>query len=47
VKIGITDGNFTEVQQGDLQEGQQVVVGISVPGTKPAAAPASPMPRRI
>jgi HlyD family secretion protein len=47
VKIGITDGNFTEIQQGDLQEGQQVSTGVSTPGASPSR-PATPgAPRRI
>jgi HlyD family secretion protein len=46
VKLGITDGNFTEVAEGDLQEGQQVIVGISTTASTPAPAAPS-MPRRI
>ena len=48
VKIGITDGNFTEIQPGDLQEGQQVIVGDSTPKTSQAPTSKSPpAPRRI
>jgi HlyD family secretion protein len=40
VKIGATDSNFTEIQEGNLQEGQQVIVGAITPGTiTPAPAP--------
>jgi HlyD family secretion protein len=28
VKLGITDGGFSEAIEGDLQEGQEVVVGV-------------------
>jgi HlyD family secretion protein len=42
VKLGIGDGTYTEVAQGELKEGQQVIVGLAVPGerqTQPGAAP--------
>jgi len=42
VKIGITDGNYTEVEAGDLQEGQQVIVGIASPGSSPSQTGATP-----
>jgi HlyD family secretion protein len=29
VKIGITDGNFTEILDGDLKEGDQIIMGLS------------------
>ncbi|MGH7412427.1 MAG: efflux RND transporter periplasmic adaptor subunit, partial [Candidatus Methylomirabilis sp.] len=29
VKLGITDGNFSEVIEGDLREQQEVIVGIT------------------
>ena len=32
VKTGITDGSFTEILEGDLQEGQRVVVSTTAPG---------------
>jgi HlyD family secretion protein len=31
IRIGVTDGQFTQVVSGDLQAGQQVVTGIIVP----------------
>jgi HlyD family secretion protein len=46
VKLGITDGNVTEMQEGGLQEGQQVIVGISTTTAAPAATVPS-MPRRL
>jgi HlyD family secretion protein len=48
VKLGITDGNFTEVAESDFHEGQQVIVGIitSTPASTPAAAAPS-IPRRF
>jgi HlyD family secretion protein len=42
VKVGISDGVYTEVTEG-LSEGDQVVTGISLPSDQPAGArPASP-----
>jgi HlyD family secretion protein len=29
VKLGVTDGGFSEVTEGDLREGQKVVVGVA------------------
>ena len=29
VKLGLTDGSFSEVTEGDLKEGQEVIVGIA------------------
>ncbi|MFN6961874.1 MAG: hypothetical protein ACK4N6_06485, partial [Rhodocyclaceae bacterium] len=40
VKIGITDGNQTEIVAGDVAVGQQVIVGMNVQGEK--ARPAQP-----
>jgi HlyD family secretion protein len=34
IMIGITDGSFTEIVRGDLQVGQQVIVGTSNPAKK-------------
>jgi len=46
VKVGITDGNYTEIETGELQEGQQVIVGMVSPGSSPAqTVPTAPMPR--
>lgn len=47
VKLGITDGNFTEMEEGALHEGQQVIVAISTPASSPAPAAAPSMPRRF
>jgi HlyD family secretion protein len=46
VQLGISDGNFTEVQQGELQEGQQVIVGSVSKAPAAASAPPS-ITRRI
>jgi len=32
--LGLTDGSATEVREGDLKEGQEVVVGIAGSGGK-------------
>jgi HlyD family secretion protein len=41
--LGIGDGTYTEVAKGDLQEGQQVIVGVAASGDRqplsPGAAP--------
>ena len=37
VSLGVSDGVWTEVKQGDLKEGDRLVVGL----TEPAKAPAS------
>ncbi len=47
VKTGITDGNFTEITDGGLHEGQQVVVGISVPDGQTPASESPRIPRRF
>jgi HlyD family secretion protein len=41
VKLGITDGNFTEILEGDIGEGQRVVLGIRTTAATPFA-PAAP-----
>ncbi|MGH7427358.1 MAG: efflux RND transporter periplasmic adaptor subunit [Candidatus Methylomirabilaceae bacterium] len=47
VKLGITDGSFSELVQGDLAEGQEVVVGvISKEGSTAGARPQAPAQRR-
>ncbi len=46
VKLGITDGSFSEVVQGDLAEGQEVIVGvISKEGPTAGARPQAPAQR--
>jgi len=40
LQLGISDGNFTEVLDGGLTEGQEVIIGSTErPATAPAAAP--------
>jgi len=40
IQTGVSDGNATEVQGGELKEGERVVVGVEVPqGRKPGALP--------
>ncbi len=45
VRLGLTDGTFTELVNGDLQEGSEVVTGISGTANQrsAAAAPANPL----
>jgi HlyD family secretion protein len=46
VKLGITDGNFTEMEEGDLQDGQQVIVAVYKPVATPVPVAPS-IPRRF
>jgi HlyD family secretion protein len=46
VKTGINDGTFTAVEEGELQEGGQVITGNASKGAAPAAAPTPSLPRR-
>ena len=46
MKLGITDGNFTEMEEGDLQDGQQVIVAVYKPVATPAPVAPS-IPRRF
>ena len=41
LQLGIGDGTYTEVAKGEIKEGQQVIVGLAVPGdrSQPGAAP--------
>jgi HlyD family secretion protein len=34
LQLGIGDGTYTEVVRGELTEGQQVIVGVAVPGDR-------------
>jgi HlyD family secretion protein len=42
VQLGISDGTWTEVRSGNLQEGEPVILGASSQGTVSAQATASP-----
>jgi HlyD family secretion protein len=44
VRLGITDGTFTELRSGDLQDGTQVVTGILTPGSRPQGTGATGNP---
>ena len=41
LQLGIGDGTYTEVLRGEIKEGQLVIVGVALPGDRPAqgAAP--------
>ncbi len=43
VKLGITDGNFTAIESGDLKEGERIITGSLI--KNPSAAPSSGGPR--
>jgi HlyD family secretion protein len=38
VLLGIGDGTYTEVARGEIKEGQQVIIGVTVPGASPPPA---------
>jgi HlyD family secretion protein len=42
VQLGISDGTWTEVRSGDLQEGQAVIIGAPSQGQSSASGAASP-----
>ena len=35
LQLGIGDGTYTEVVSGNIKEGQQVIVGVALPGDRP------------
>ena len=41
VKLGITDGTYTEILEG-LKEGDQVITSAIIPGAKPGAPATNP-----
>jgi HlyD family secretion protein len=45
--LGISDGTATEVLRGDLQEGQEVIVGTTAQGGRPGQAPGGSSPPRL
>ena len=46
VKTGISDGNFTAIEEGDVHEGEQVITGNTSRDTAAAAPPSPSLPRR-
>jgi HlyD family secretion protein len=44
IKIGLTDGAFTEVVEGNLQEGEPVVTGQTISGADKAQSSQTPAP---
>jgi HlyD family secretion protein len=45
--LGISDGTSTEVLRGDLQEGQDVIVGTAAQGGRPGQTPGGASPPRL
>jgi HlyD family secretion protein len=41
VRVGLTDGTFTELVSGELKEGDQVILGVQTDSAKSRAAPAA------
>jgi HlyD family secretion protein len=42
LQLGIGDGTYTEVAKGELKEGENVIVGLALPGERPAQSGAGP-----
>ena len=42
LQLGIGDGTYTEIAKGDLKEGEQVIVGLAVPGDRPPQSGSAP-----
>jgi len=43
VRLGITDGTYTELLSGELQPGQELVTAVVTPAQAAAAATRSPL----
>jgi len=43
LRLGITDGTYTELLSGELAVGQEVVTGVTTPAQAAAAATRSPL----
>jgi len=41
-RLGITDGSFTEVLEGALDEQQEVITGVTAPGQQSAGSAGGP-----
>jgi HlyD family secretion protein len=46
VKLGVTDGSFSELVEGDLKEGQEVLIGVVSKEGSATGAPAQPFGQR-
>jgi HlyD family secretion protein len=42
LQLGIGDGTYTEIAKGDLKEGEQVIVGLAIPGERPQQPGSAP-----
>jgi HlyD family secretion protein len=42
LQLGIGDGTYTEVAKGEVNEGEQVIVGLAVPGERPQQPGSAP-----
>ena len=42
LQLGIGDGTYTEVAKGEIKEGEQVIVGLALPGERPQQTGAAP-----
>jgi len=47
LQLGIGDGTYTEVAKGEIKEGQQVIVGVAVPGDRPQQQQQQGAPPRL
>lgn len=47
VKIGVTDGSFTEMEDGDIQQGQALITGVRAPSAAPSRTAPLHVPGRL
>jgi hypothetical protein len=43
VRVGVSDGTMTELIEGDLEAGDQLVTGVILPQTGPSTTPRNPL----
>ena len=43
VRVGVSDGNMTELLEGNLEAGDELVTGVIMPQTGPSATPRNPL----
>jgi HlyD family secretion protein len=46
VKLGITDGSFSELTEGDLKEGQELIIGVASKEGSTTGGQAQPLGQR-
>ena len=43
VRVGVSDGTMTELIEGDLEAGDQLVTGVLIPQAGPSTTPRNPL----